>query len=152
DKARSETKAQRLLHLGSALPQLRSAVRKALSSPELTRTKVIAAVVRLIDRTLLRPGYEEYAKASGARGAPTLLKMDVYVEGDKVVVEFEGKGGQLVRREVKDKLLARVMRKLSSLKGGRLFTAPDQSGQVRPITAREVNPFLAEASGTDVTA
>jgi DNA topoisomerase I len=152
DKARSETKARRLLRLGSVLPQLRDAVRKALSSPGLTRTKVIAAVVRLIDRALLRSGYEEYAKGSGARGASTLLKSDVSVEGDKVVVEFEGKGGKLVKRELKDKLLARVMRKLSSLKGRRLFTAPDESGQVRPITAREVNAFLAEASGTDVTA
>ena len=62
DKARSETKAQRLLRLGSSLPQLRFAVRKALSRSELTRTKVIAAVVRLIDRALLRPGHEEYAK------------------------------------------------------------------------------------------
>src|SRR6185312_14422823 len=62
EKARSETKAHKLLRLGSALPRLRGAVRKSLAAPELTRTKVIAAVVRLIDRSLLRPGYEEYAR------------------------------------------------------------------------------------------
>jgi DNA topoisomerase I len=152
DNARSETKAQRLLRLGSALPQLRDAVRKALSNPELTRTKVIAAVVRLIDRALLRPGYEEYAKKSGAWGASTLLKSDVSVEDDKVVLEFDGKGGRPVKRELKDKTLARILKKLSSLRGRRLFNAPDENGQERPITAREVNAFLAEASGTDVTA
>jgi len=152
DKARNETKAQRLLRLGSALPRLRDAVRKALSNPELTRTKVIASVVRLIDRALLRPGYEEYAKGSGARGASTLLKSDVSVDGDKVVVEFDGKGGKPVKRELKDKTLARVLKKLSSLKGRRLFSAPDENGQVRPITARDINAFLAEASGTAVTA
>jgi DNA topoisomerase I len=152
DKARSETKAQRLFRLGLALPQLRDVVRKALSNPTLTRTKVIAAVVRLIDRALLRPGYEEYAKGSGARGASTLLKNDVSVKGDKVVVEFEGKGGKPVKRELKDQVLARVLKKLSSLKGRRLFSAPNDKGQARPITAREVNAFLAEASGTDVTA
>src|SRR5215471_4861533 len=97
DKARSETKAQRLLRLGEALPHLRSAVRKALAGPEFTRTKVIAAVVRLIDRALLRPGYDEYAAAQGSRGAATLLKSDVAVEGDTIVVEFEGKGGKPVR-------------------------------------------------------
>ena len=91
-------------------------------------------------------------KGSGSRGASTLLKSDVSVEGDKVVVKFEGKGGKPVRRELKDKLLARVMRKLATLEGRRLFSALDESGQVRPITAREVNAFLAEASGTDVTA
>jgi DNA topoisomerase I len=152
DKARSETKAQRLLRLGLALPRLRDAVRKALSGPELTRTKIIAAVVRLIDRALLRPGYEEYAKGSGARGASTLLKTDVAVQGDKVVVEFEGKGGKPVKRELQDRMLAGVVKKLSSLKGRRLFSATDESGQERPITAREVNAFLAEASGSDVTA
>jgi DNA topoisomerase I len=152
DKARSETKAQRLLRLGSALPRLRGAVRKALSGPEFDRTKVIAAVVRLIDRALLRPGFEEYAKGSGARGASTLLKSDVVVEGDKVVVAFEGKGGKPVKRELKDKLLAPVVKKLSRLRGRRLFSAPDESGEQRPVTAREVNAFIGEASGTDVTA
>ena len=151
DKARNETKAQRLLRLGSSLPQLRFAVRKALSGSELTRSKVIAAVVRLIDRGLFRPGYEEYAKGSGSRGASTLLKSDVSVEGDKVVVEFEGKGGKPVKRELKDKMLARVVRSLSTLKGRRMFNAPDDKGRTRPITAREVNAFLAEESGTDVT-
>lgn len=152
EQARTETKARRLLRLGSALPRLRGAVSKALSAPDLTRHKIIAAVVRLIDRTLLRPGNEEYARGSGSRGASTLLKSDVVIEGDKVLLEFEGKGGKPVKREVRDKLLARVAQDLSTLKGRRLFTAPDGNGRQRPITAREVNAFLAEASGTEVTA
>jgi DNA topoisomerase I len=152
EEARAETKAHRLLRLGSVLPRLRGAVRKALSAPELTRTKVIAAVVRLIDRALLRPGYEEYAQARGSRGASTLLKSDVVIEGDKVVLEFEGKGGKPIKREVRDRSLARVARRLSTLKGRRLFSAPDDSGRPRPVTAREVNAFLTEASGTNVTA
>ncbi len=152
EEARAETKALRLLRLGSALPRLRDAVRKALSAPELTRTKVIAAVVRLIDRALLRPGYEEYAQERGSRGASTLLKSDVAIEGDKVTLEFEGKGGKPVKQTVRDELLARVAKRLSTLKGRRLFSVPDNSGRQRPITARDVNAFLAEVSGTDVTA
>ena len=141
-----------MLRLGSALPRLRDAVRKALSAPELTRTKVIAAVVRLIDRALLRPGYEEYAQERGSRGASTLLKSDVAIEGDKVTLEFEGKGGKPVKQTVRDELLARVAKRLSTLKGRRLFSVPDNSGRQRAITARDVNAFLAEVSGTDVTA
>jgi len=152
EQVRAETKADRLLHLGSALPRLRVSVRKALTSPGLSRDKVVAAVVRLIDRALLRPGYEEYAQETGSRGASTLLKSDVAIEGDKFVLEFEGKGGKPIKQEVRDKLLIRVAKRLFTLKGRRLFSAPDESGRQRPITAREVNAFLAEASGTDVTA
>jgi DNA topoisomerase-1 len=152
EQARAITKKGRLLRLGSTLPRLRNAVRKALLAPDLNRNKVIAAVVRLIDRGLLRPGHEEYAEASGSRGASTLLKSDVVIEGDKVVLEFDGKGGKPINRVVKDPLLAPVMKKLLALKGKRLFSAPDESGQLRPITAREVNTFLADASGADISA
>src|SRR5262245_1001050 len=152
EKARTETKLHRLLRLGSALPRLRDAVRQALATPDLTRTKAIAAVVRLIDRALLRPGHEEYARATGSRGASTLLKRDVVVKGDKVVMKFKGKGGKLIKQAVRDGLLARVVTDLFELKGKRLFSAPDDNGQVRPITAREVNAFMAGATGTDVTA
>jgi DNA topoisomerase-1 len=152
EKARTETKLHRLLRLGSALPRLRDAVRQALAAPDLTRKKVIAAVVRLIDRALLRPGHEEYARATGSRGASTLLKRDVVVEGDKVVLEYKGKGGKLIKQAVRDGSLARVVTELFELKGKRLFNASDDNGQVRPVTAREVNAFMADATGTDVTA
>ena len=153
EQARSLTKADSLLRLGSALPRLRDVVSKALSTPNLTRQKVVAAVVRLIDRALLRPGHEEYARTSGSRGASTLLKSDVVLEGDKVVLEFEGKSGKSIKREVKDRLLVRVLRQLFRLRGSRrLFRAPDDNGgRVRPITAREVNRFIADASGADIS-
>ena len=109
EKARAEVKHHRLLRLGSALPGLRDAIRKALSEPDLTRKKVIAAVVRLIDRALLRPGYEEYAQARGSRGASTLLKSDVAVEGDRIVIDFEGKAGKPIKLEITDRILARPL-------------------------------------------
>jgi DNA topoisomerase I len=152
EKARAEAKHHRLLRLGSALPGLRDAIRKALSEPDLTRKKVIAAVVRLIDRALLRPGYEEYAQARGSRGASTLLKSDVAVEGDRIVIDFEGKAGKPIKLEITDRILARVATSLLAQKGRRLFKAPDETGQLRPITAREVNAFLAEETGADITA
>jgi DNA topoisomerase-1 len=152
DKARASAKEGRLKRLGSALPRVRSAVRQALAAPGLTRTKVVAAVVRLIDRALLRPGYEEYARSEGGRGASTLLKSDVALDGDKVVLVFKGKGGKEIRREVRDPLLARVLRKLSASRGGRLFGVADGNGGKRPVTAREVNKFLAKASGSEISA
>jgi DNA topoisomerase-1 len=152
DQARATAKKGRLKRLGSALPRLRNAVRKALAAPELTRTKVVAAVVRLIDRALLRPGYEEYARSEGGRGASTLLKRDVALDGNKVVLVFKGKGGKEIRRELRDPLLARVLGKLSASRGPRLFGFADGNGGKRPVTAREVNEFLAEASGAEISA
>ena len=141
-----------MLRFGSALPRVRRAVKAAFAGSGVTRTKVIAAVVRLIDRALLRPGHEEYAREGGGRGATTLLKDDVAVEGDKVVLEFEGKGGKQIQREVEDPALARVVRKLGALGGRRLFKAPDGNGAERPITAREVNSFIAKATGINISA
>jgi DNA topoisomerase I len=152
EQARSETKAHRLRKLGRVLPRLRQRVRKALSVPGLNREKVIAAVVRLIDRALLRPGHEEYAQERGTRGASTLLKSDVAIEGDTVTISFEGKGGKPISQKVRDKVLARVAKSLSALKGRRLFSMPDDQGRPRPVTAREVNAYLADTTGADITA
>jgi DNA topoisomerase-1 len=71
EHVRSTGKERRLLRFGSALPRVRNAVKAALAGSGVTRTKVIAAVVRLIDVALLRPGYEEYAGERGGRGAAT---------------------------------------------------------------------------------
>src|SRR5262245_6291605 len=134
-KVRTETKLQRLLRLGSALPRLRDAVRTALAGPDLTRKKASAAAVRLIDRALLRPGHEEYARASGSRGASTLLKRDVVVKGDKVVLEYKGKGGQLIKQAVKDGLLAHVVTELFEQAA---VQHADDNGQVRSQRVRSM--------------
>jgi DNA topoisomerase-1 len=148
EKARATAKETRLKRFGSSLPRVRNAVKKALATPGLPRTKVIAAIIRLIDRALLRPGYEEYARSEGGRGASTLLKSDVAVKGDQVVLAFKGKGGKEISRELRDPLLARVIQKLLAAGGLRLFSLSDGNGGKRPVTAREVNEFLAEASGS----
>jgi DNA topoisomerase-1 len=150
EKSRAHSKERRLLRLGASLGRVRGAVAAALRSPDLTRTKVIAAIVRLIDRALLRPGCEEYARKEGGRGAATLLKSDVKTDGDTVLLDFQGKGGKEISRKVKDAVLARTIRELVKVKGRRLFTAPDSGA--RPVTAREVNDFLSKASGAHITA
>jgi DNA topoisomerase I len=149
EQARAELKEQRLIRFGKALPRVRRAVAEALAAPRLTRKKMIAAVVRLIDRARLRPGYDEYAREDGGRGAATLLQDDVSVEGDKVMLAFHAKGGQKVRRVVKDSKLARVVRELAKRRGRRLFRLP---GSEPAVSAREVNAFLAEASGQKISA
>ena len=151
DQLRAEIKQQRLLYLGASLGRVRAAVNAALIAPGLTRTKITAAIVRLIDRALLRPGYEEYARKGGGRGAATLMKDDVGVNGDQVLLDFEGKGGKEVKLKVLDPLLAGVIMQLMKRKGRRLFSMRDGDGE-RPVTAKEVNGFIAEVSGAPISA
>jgi DNA topoisomerase-1 len=114
---RDETKRRRLLSFGNSLSRVRSAVRSALSKPGLGPTKVVAAVVRLMDKALLRPGHEPYARKEGGRGAATLNKDDVTVRGDTILLDFAGKGGKEVKLQVKDALLARALRQLRKVRG-----------------------------------
>jgi DNA topoisomerase-1 len=151
DKLRAEIKRHRLLHFGTSLGRVRAAVKAALIAPGLTRTKIIAAIVRLIDRALLRPGYEEYARKEGGRGAATLMKNDVSIEGDQVLLDFAGKGGKEVKLRIRDPLLAGVITQLLERRGRRLFSTLDRDGE-HPVTAKEVNGFLAEVSGAPVSA
>jgi DNA topoisomerase-1 len=150
DIARAETKEQRLLRFGKALPRVRRAVKRALAEPGLTRDKIVAAIVRLMDRASLRPGHAEYARADGGRGATTLLKGDVSVEADTVVLDFHAKSGKRIQRVVRDAVLAGVLKQLGKWRGKRLFALPGKDAV--PVSARDVNAFLAEASGLEVSA
>ena len=149
NRLRSDLKVRRLLKFGESLGQVRRAVTAALRKPGFARQKLVAAVVRLMDRALLRPGHEAYARVNGGRGAATLTTNDIEVAGDSIRLNFRGKGGKEVMLRLQDALLAPVLRQLSELGGGRLFKLP---GDDRPVTAQEVNNFISEVSGAQVTA
>ena len=149
DSLRSDLKRHRLLKFGEALGQVRSAVTAILRKPGLARKKVVAAVVRLMDRASLRPGHEAYARSDGGRGAATLTNADIEVSGDTIRLDFQGKGGKEIRLKLKDTLLAPVLRQLNKVGGRRLFKSPQDD---RPVTAQEVNSFISEVSGADITA
>lgn len=152
EEHRVAVKERRLILLGKALPRIRNSVRTALAKPTLTPKTVQAAVVRLIDRTLLRPGHETYAKERGTRGAASLLKSDVQAKSDTVIVDVTGKGGKQIHKELRDPALARVIRMLQKLPGPRLFQIPDGDGRLRPVTASDVNHYIADRAGACVSA
>jgi len=152
ERSRAAVKERGLVRLGEALPRLRRAVQRALGTRQLTRGTVTAAVVRLIDRAHLRVGHEAYATGNGGRGAATLLKTDVDVRGETVVLDFKGKGGKTIHREFEDSALARLLRKLKQLPGKRLFKAVGQDGELQPVSASDVNRYLAKTSGQRITA
>jgi DNA topoisomerase I len=150
-EVREALKARRLAGLAKSLPAIRRAVGRCLSSGEIDRRFVAAAVVELVSRTAIRAGGEEYARERGTRGATTLLKSNVRL-ADKAVVSlsFKAKGGKIITKEAKSARLHAAMARLLDLPGRRLFQCRD-GDIVRPVRAADVNAFLQEIAGRRIS-
>ncbi|HEU0082184.1 MAG TPA: DNA topoisomerase IB [Bradyrhizobium sp.] len=151
EKVREQRKAHRLARLVAALPKIRRNVSAHLSGDEPTREFALAAVIELIARTAIRPGSESYARLSGTRGASTLLKSNVTIEDDCVVLTFKAKGGKAVRKECEASKLVRVLGILRQLPGKRMFQYRDDAGNIRVVNATQVNDFLREIAGIRIS-
>jgi DNA topoisomerase-1 len=151
EKVREQRKAHRLARLVAALPKIRRNVSAHLSGDTPTREFALAAVIELIARTAIRPGSESYARLSGTRGASTLLKSNVTVEDDCIVLTFKAKGGKAVRKECDAAKLVRAIGILRDVPGKRMFQYRDNGGNVRVVNATQVNEFLREIAGIKIS-
>lgn len=151
-QVREALKARKLQSIAKTLPAISRAVRRFLRAPNADdRQAATAAVVYLVSKTALRAGSDSYARERGTRGATTLLKSNIRLEGIEVRLHFRGKGAKMVAREVRDKVLARTCRGLLALPGRRLFQYRGADGAVHPVRAADVNAFLREVSGARVS-
>jgi DNA topoisomerase-1 len=151
EKVREQRKAHRLARLVGALPKIRRNVSLHLSGDAPTREFALAAVIELIARTAIRPGSESYARLSGTRGASTLLKSNVTIEDDCIVLTFKAKGGKAVRKECDASKLARALNILRQVPGKRMFQYRDDAGNIRVVNATQVNEFLREIAGIKIS-
>jgi DNA topoisomerase I len=151
EKVREHRKAHRLAKLVGALPKIRRHVSMHLAGNEPTREFALSAVIELIARTAIRPGNESYARMNGTRGATTLLKSNVTLEGDAFVLSFKAKGGKAVRKECDAAKLVRAIPILRQVPGKRLFQYRDASGTVRAVSTTSVNAFLREIAGIKIS-
>ncbi|MFL6814924.1 MAG: DNA topoisomerase IB, partial [Bradyrhizobium sp.] len=151
EKVREQRKAHRLARLVTALPKIRRNVSMHLSGEAPTREFALAAVIELIARTAIRPGNESYARLNGTRGATTLLKSNVTLEDDSLVLSFKAKGGKAVRKECDAAKLGRAIGILRGLPGKRMFQYRDNSGNVRAVSTTQVNAFLREIAGIKIS-
>jgi DNA topoisomerase-1 len=151
EQVRAARKVERLRRLGRGLRKLRAAVADDLANNEIDRRSLLAAAATLVDRAGLRAGHEAYAGPESGRGAATLLKRHVTVEGSEVKLAFRGKGGRKIEVAIVDSQLARIMAALKQVPGARLFK--ERHGRaIRPVTAEDLNEYLREVSGEDITA
>jgi DNA topoisomerase-1 len=147
---RDSNKYASLADFAQALPRIRRAVVRDLRRPALCKERVLAAVVRLMDQAFIRVGGERYRRENGSFGATTLRSRHVRKAGDKVVLDFRGKSGKRHTIKIDDGRVVRVIRRCLDLPGDVLFQFKDGS-TVWSISAADVNAYLKEISGADVT-
>jgi DNA topoisomerase-1 len=151
-EARDESKFDRMVAFAGALPGIRERTDADLARPGLPREKVLAAVVRLLELTLIRVGNDEYARLNKSFGLTTLRDRHAEIEGSRVRFRFRGKSGQQHEVGLRDRRLATVVKRCQELRGQELFQYVDEDGAVRDVASDDVNDYLREIAGADFSA
>jgi DNA topoisomerase-1 len=151
-EVRDSTKFERMLDFAAGLPALRERIAADISMRGLPREKVLATVVSLLENTLIRVGNADYATQNKSYGLTTLRDRHVDVDGNQLRFEFKGKSGKKWNLKVHDRRIAKIVRACQDLPGQHLFQYIDEKGESQRVTSADVNDYLKEISGRDVTA
>lgn len=149
---RDSNKYEHMLEFATALPALRERIAEDMAKRGLPREKVLATVVHLLETTLIRVGNADYAKQNKSYGLTTLRDRHVKIEGGELRFQFKGKSGKTWNLRLQDRRIARVVKACQDIPGQHLFQYFDEGGQRQPVTSADVNAYLREATGRDVTA
>lgn len=152
---KSDSKFDRLPEFGAVLPGVRAKVKRDLAAgtgADVQRITVLAAIVRLLDTTLVRVGNDEYARSNGSFGLTTLRKRHVDVQGSQLRLRFRGKSGVQHDVTLADPRIARIVRRCQALAGQELFHSVDDKGQVQSVGSTDVNAYLEAACKGKFTA
>ena len=148
---RESTKYEHVVAFADELPLIREKVSEHMSLRGLPRQKVLASVVHLLETTLIRVGNDDYAKQNNSYGLTTLKNRHVAVDGHEVRFRFTGKRKQWSLR-VRDRRVAKIIRACQDLPGQELIQYVDEEGVCRDVTSADVNDYLKEITGKDITA
>jgi DNA topoisomerase-1 len=149
---REAAKFDRLTDFARALPAIRAKIGGHMRRQGLPREKVLAAIVHLLDSTLIRIGNDEYAKTNRSYGLTTLKDQHADVNGDKLRFVFSGKSGKSWRLTLKHRRVAKIVKQAQDLPGQRLFQYENEEGAPQLVTSTDVNAYLREIGGSDISA
>jgi DNA topoisomerase-1 len=150
--SRSGNKFSRMAEFAKTLPALRGQLQKDLNKAGWPREKVIALIISILDRHMLRVGNKSYEQENGTYGVTTLRQKHLKSEGGRLVLEFKGKSGVYGNIWIQSKKLARLIRECSELPGHEVFQYLDEEGNRHPVFSQDVNDYLQEHAGADFTA
>lgn len=151
-EVRDESKYNKMLTFARVLPLIRARVDADLRRHGLPRERVLAAVVRLLELTVLRVGNSEYAKTNKSFGLTTLRDRHAEIRGSHIHLSFRGKGGARYESDINDPRIARVVKSCRDLSGYELFQYLDDAGERHTVSSTEVNDYLREITDEDITA
>jgi len=151
-ETRDESKFRRMLEFSETLPEIRDRVERDLRARDLTRRQILATVVRLLDKTLIRVGNDEYARDNRSFGLTTMRGRHLEIKGAKLHFTFRGKSGVNHAIAITDRRLARIIQQCQDLPGQELFKYLDATGKRQTISSDDVNAYLREITGRDLTA
>lgn len=150
--SRDQEKFDHMAEFARSLPRIRLAVTRDLAAPSLSKDKVTATMIRLLETSLIRVGNEEYARTNESYGLTTLLAHHATIEGRTLKLSFKGKSGIRHRITVNDGRLARMVRAIQDLPGQELFQFVGADGQTHRLRSDDINDYLRRVSGGRFTA
>ena len=151
-EVRESTKYEHMLEFAQSLPAIRARIREHMGLPGLSREKVLATIVHLLETTLIRVGNSDYAKQNKSYGLTTLRDPHVKVDGSALRFQFKGKSGKTWQLQVEDRRVAKIVKACQDLPGQHLFQYLDEAGERQSVTSADVNAYLKEITGRDITA
>ncbi|HTN62261.1 MAG TPA: DNA topoisomerase IB [Devosia sp.] len=151
-EVRDSVKFAHLLEFGRTLSAIRARVAKDMALAGLPRRKVLATTVHLLETTLIRVGNDDYAKQNGSFGLTTLRRRHLQVAGNELRFRFKGKSGKIWRVQLRDRRVARILKACQDLPGQQLLQYQDDSGAIHDATSSDVNAYLKEITGAEITA
>ncbi len=151
-EVRDSTKYEHMFEFARSLPEIREKVSAHMLLRGMPREKVLATVVYLLENTLIRVGNDDYAKDNKSYGLTTLKNRHVRVEGAELKFKFKGKSGKEWNLHIRDRRVAKIVKQCHELPGQELFQYIDQQGERRDVTSSDVNAYLKEITGRDITA
>lgn len=151
-EVRDQAKFDRLEQFSKCLPGIRRQIAQDLQRPGLPKEKVLALLVRLLERTLIRVGNKEYARKNHSFGLTTLKSRHASIQGEQIQFQFRGKSGVRHFIHFRDSQLARLVKRIQDLPGQELFQYLDESGKPRGVNSADLNRYLKQISGENFTA